>query len=34
MISWEHAVLSKVEEEQEEQAWEMMKSYARAWRQW
>ena len=29
--SWEHAVLSKVEEEW---AWEMMKSYARAWRRW
>ena len=33
-VSWEHAILSEVEEEKEEQAWEMMKSYARAWRQW
>ena len=32
--SWEHAVLSEVEKEKEEQAWEMMKSYARAWRRW
>jgi len=31
--SWEHAVLSEVEEK-EEQAWEMMKSYARAWERW
>jgi len=32
--SWKHAVLSKVEEEKEEWAWEIMKSYARAWRRW
>jgi len=27
--SWEHAILSEVEEDKEERAWEMMKSYAR-----
>ena len=28
---WEYAILSKEEQEQE-QAWKMMKSYAKAWR--
>jgi len=30
---WEYAILSK-EEEEKEQAWEMMKSYAGVWRCW
>jgi len=29
---WERVVLSEAEEEELEQAWEMMKSHARVWR--
>jgi len=29
---WEHVILSEAEEEELEQAWEMMKAHARVWR--